>query len=376
MSARLAPNRHTALPVWQAIVWQGARQGLPVWTRKVHMAAMFTVLAFLIAGGAIGGALAWSASRGRGMRQERLESLGRSADFLSTWLVLAMLVALGMAAGARRELLAALPAIGLKAVAVCLFATAGSVLAVRLLLGRGQASEPAALSTQPEKRSFWPPPFSLQTLAAFAGGLLAGRLLGPPPDVPLPDFLGGVISPDAAILHALLLLVGFSAGMDRRTWKTLAAHGPGLLLPPGAALAGSCLGGLAVWPLVGGGLGEVAASAAGMGYYSLTGAMVAARAGEAAGLTALTVNLLRETLTLTAAPWLARRFGPWSVLAAGGATSVDTTLPVLARTCGPAYVAPGVVSGAALSLAAPLVVDFLAVWLAWARMSGFLPVAP
>jgi len=71
------------------------------------------------------------------------------------------------------------------------------------------------------------------------------------------------------------------------------------------------------------------------------------------------VNLIREISTLTLAPVFVRFFGPWSTIASGGATAMDTTLPVVARFSGEEYVLPSVYSGVVLTLAVPLLLTLV-----------------
>jgi uncharacterized membrane protein YbjE (DUF340 family) len=97
---------------------------------------------------------------------------------------------------------------------------------------------------------------------------------------------------------------------------------------------------------------------AGAGYYSLTTVIVSQMADPALGSVALLANMLREILTLTATPLL-RRAGRLGPIMSGGATAMDTSLPVIARHCGERGAIIAVFSGIALSLLVPLAVSGL-----------------
>ena len=74
------------------------------------------------------------------------------------------------------------------------------------------------------------------------------------------------------------------------------------------------------------------------------------------GVIALLTNVMRELLTLILAPLLARYVGKFAPIAAGAATSMDTTLPVVTRFSGPEYTTIAVLSGVILMLLVPLLV--------------------
>lgn len=67
-------------------------------------------------------------------------------------------------------------------------------------------------------------------------------------------------------------------------------------------------------------------------------------------------NVLREITTLLFAPLLLRLFGPLSPISIGGATTADTTLPIITRTCGPQFVAIAIVHGLLVDFSVPLLV--------------------
>ena len=76
----------------------------------------------------------------------------------------------------------------------------------------------------------------------------------------------------------------------------------------------------------------------GFGYYSLSSIFITEYKGAELGTIALLANISREILTLLAAPLLVRWFGNLAPISAGGATTMDTTLPIITRTAGQQFV--------------------------------------
>ena len=71
---------------------------------------------------------------------------------------------------------------------------------------------------------------------------------------------------------------------------------------------------------------------------------------------ALLANIAREILTLLLAPLLARWFGPLAPIAAGGATTMDTTLPIIAQTSGQRFVIVSIFHGFLVDFSVPFLV--------------------
>jgi uncharacterized membrane protein YbjE (DUF340 family) len=104
-------------------------------------------------------------------------------------------------------------------------------------------------------------------------------------------------------------------------------------------------------------LHEALAIGSGFGYYSLSSIMISRLSGETLGVVALLANIMREMTTLLLTPLLAR-YGKLAPIAAGGATAMDTTLPIITRFSGSEYGVVGVFSGLVLSIIVPFLVAF------------------
>lgn len=80
--------------------------------------------------------------------------------------------------------------------------------------------------------------------------------------------------------------------------------------------------------------------------------------GIALGYTLRTrlANIIREMITLLLTPLLAKWFGPLAPISSGGATTMDTTLPIITQTVGQRYVALSIYHGFVTDFTVPFVV--------------------
>ena len=69
-------------------------------------------------------------------------------------------------------------------------------------------------------------------------------------------------------------------------------------------------------------------------------------------------NIAREIITLLGAPVLARLFGPLAPISSGGATSMDTTLPVITSVSGRDFVVLSIFHGVIVDFSVPIIVSF------------------
>ena len=191
---------------------------------------------------------------------------------------------------------------------------------------------------------------TLKILLCFAAGVAMGAASLVPDALPLDRLTSWA-------LYLLLFLVGIGMGGSPETWEMLKKTNLRILLVPAAIVVGSTLGAAAVcliWPAIG--FREAAAVGAGFGYYSLSSILITKISGETLGVIALLSNVTREILTLVLTPLLVRRFGKLAGISAGGATAMDTTLPVIVKFTGPEYAVIAIFSGVVLTLLCPFLV--------------------
>ena len=194
---------------------------------------------------------------------------------------------------------------------------------------------------------------SLIILAFFSVGLFLGVF----------DYLPRIMTENDYSMYALyglMFLVGISIGADRESWKIIRKMNLKILLVPAGiiigTLAGSALVGVLIPEL---NIKESMAVGAGFGYYSLSSIFISQISGETLGVIALLSNILREIFTLLATPMLVLYFGKLAGIASGGATAMDTTLPVIVKYSGKEWGVIAVFSGIVLTVLVPFLVSFI-----------------
>ncbi len=194
---------------------------------------------------------------------------------------------------------------------------------------------------------------SLIILAFFIGGLILG----------LTRFLPNtVIENDVSVyaLYVLMFLVGIGIGADRSSWQVINKINIKIILVPIGVIVGSLLGAASVaWLLPTISVKESMAIGAGFGYYSLSSIFITQISGETLGVIALLSNISRELITLIATPILVTYFGKLAGIASGGATSMDTTLPIITKYSGKEWAVISVFSGVVLTIIVPFLVPFI-----------------
>lgn len=158
-------------------------------------------------------------------------------------------------------------------------------------------------------------------------------------------------------LCALMFSVGLSVGNDPQTLKNFRSLNPRLVFLPIMTILGTLAGSAAVsLILTHRSLTECLAVGSGFGYYSLSSIFITEYKGAELGTIALLANISREILTLLAAPLLVRWFGNLAPISAGGATTMDTTLPIITRTAGQQFVVVSIFHGFVVDFSVPFLV--------------------
>ncbi len=193
-------------------------------------------------------------------------------------------------------------------------------------------------------------------LCFFLAGVLVGRLYIVPDAIARGDLASWA-------LYLLLFVVGMGIGFDTRSWRILRELHIKVALVPLAVMAGTFGGAAMAWLALGDmPLRDVLGVGAGFGYYSLSSIMITRMGDAALGSVALLANITRELTTLLATPLLVRAFGGLAPVAAGGATAMDTCLPVIARYAGERCGIVAVFSGMVLTVAVPLLISVIFSW--------------
>ena len=164
---------------------------------------------------------------------------------------------------------------------------------------------------------------------------------------------GVVIENDITVyvLYLLMFQVGISIGSDKKLKEILSSIRPKLLLVPLATIIGtlsfSALISLALtkWSVF-----DCLAVGSGFAYYSLSSILITelkeptlgAQLAAELGTIALIANIIREI----------------SPICAGGATTMDTTLPIITRYCGKDLVFVSIFHGILVDFTVPFFVSF------------------
>lgn len=161
-------------------------------------------------------------------------------------------------------------------------------------------------------------------------------------------------------LYALMLLVGLGTGMDETARRSVLTVRLKVVMVPLSVVVGTLLGVAVISLLVSTiDMRNALAVGAGFGYYSLSSIFISELSGETMGVIALISNILREVLTLVAAPFLVRYFGRLAAISSGGATSMDSSLPAIVKSTGKDYVVIAIFNGIVLSVLVPFLVSFI-----------------
>lgn len=301
--------------------------------------------------------------------------LGRRLSFaqpLITVIIWALLFLLGMEAGSDPAVVGGLATLGATAFVLFAFSVAGSILAAwglwrwidrrKAAAGVGDAaSEPAPgapgapgeTGAAGAETSTWKALKGSLTIVAF---FVAGCAVGVWAE---PDLKGSSVS--TWVLYALMFCVGMTLGNDRTLVERIRQLDRRLALLPVATAVGTLGGALLAAPLFGADSAVTSAAdslavGAGFGYYSLSSIFIADMRGAELATVALLCNILRELFTLLAAPLVARWFGPLAAVSIGGATTFDTTLPIITRSAGRPYAVVSIFHGCALDFSVPFLV--------------------
>ncbi len=196
-------------------------------------------------------------------------------------------------------------------------------------------------------------------LIFFSIGILLGLFLE------LPEiFLNENI--ELFTLFVLIFLVGIGVGADLKAWKIIKRFRFKILLLPIATIIGTFLG---VLPLIyifkDINPKELLAISSGFGYYSISSILISQISGKTLGVIALLSNISREIITLIFTPVIVKFFGKLAPISCGGATSMDTTLPIITKSSGKAYAVISIFHGTILTILVPLLIPII---LGWGKM--------
>ena len=193
---------------------------------------------------------------------------------------------------------------------------------------------------------------SLIIVSFFALGVLSGIFNWIPLEC-LPDNISFYA------LCGLMFSVGLSIGHDPQTIQNFRTLNPRLILLPIGTILGTLSAALLISLLLHHRtILECMAIGSGFGYYSLSSIFITEYKGAELGTVALLSNIAREIITLLCAPLMVRWFGNLAPISSGGATTMDTTLPIITQTAGQKFVIVSIFHGFIVDFSVPFLVTF------------------
>lgn len=328
---------------------------------------MFIVILFIFLG-ILSGVLCRKLSTGA--RISLTDVAARWQGRIVTRLIWLLLFLLGIEVGSNEMIVRSLPTLGVEALLLSSAATLGCCVLAWMLWRvskNNTVQENAKNETSADKEGNPAEKEGLQGsslirgLKVMKGSLIVvgffviGLLGGIEKMVPL-WLLDGDVS--FVALCGLLLFVGLGIGLNPEMKKEVRSLSPRMALLPVVTIIGSWLGALLIWTELHRTLSDCMAINSGFAYYSLSSIFITEYRGAELGTIALLANIIREMLTLLGAPLMARWFGPLAPISAGGATTMDTTLPILSQTVGQRYIALSIYHGFVVDFTVPFLVSW------------------
>lgn len=328
---------------------------------------MFIVILFIFLG-ILSGVLYRKLSTGA--RISLTDVAARWQGRIVTWLIWLLLFLLGIEVGSNEMIVRSLPTLGVEALLLSSAATLGCCVLAWMLWRvsknntvqenaknetsadkEGNPAENEGLQGSSLIRGLKVMKGSLIVVGFFVIGLLGGI------EKMVPSWLlDGDVS--FVALCGLLLFVGLGIGLNPEMKKEVRSLSPRMALLPVVTIIGSWLGALLIWTVLHRTLSDCMAINSGFAYYSLSSIFITEYRGAELGTIALLANIIREMLTLLGAPLMARWFGPLAPISAGGATTMDTTLPILSQTVGQRYIALSIYHGFVVDFTVPFLVSW------------------
>lgn len=328
---------------------------------------MFIVILFIFLG-ILSGVLCRKLSTGA--RISHTDVAARWQGRIVTWLIWLLLFLLGIEVGSNEMIARSLPTLGVEALLLSSAATLGCCVCAWMLWRvskNNTVQENAKKETSAEKEGNPAEKEGLQGSSLIRGlkvmkgslivvGFFVIGLLGRIEKMVPSWLLDGDVS--FVALCGLLLFVGLGIGLNPEMKKEVRSLSPRMALLPVVTIIGSWLGALLIWTVLHRTLSDCMAINSGFAYYSLSSIFITEYRGAELGTIALLANIIREMLTLLGAPLMARWFGPLAPISAGGATTMDTTLPILSQTVGQRYIALSIYHGFVVDFTVPFLVSW------------------
>ena len=290
---------------------------------------MNTIIPFVCLG--IGALISW-----RGLPEAVLKGFD---GLINIALIILMLV-IGLNIGTSPQVMGHLGRIGFN----CAMLSLSAILASAFLVALCEKTVLPLEDTQQE--SHFSPLIIIMPTSIIAG-ILAGYFMFPGISHSMLDWILTIS------LVLLYIGVGVSLGENKHVFQYIKKLGLRLLILPIAIFLGSILGGLIIGIVLRIPLNFAVISTSGMGYYSLTGAMMTDYFGIEAGTYGFVVNVIRDVFSIILMPLLVR-ISKGSPIAAGAAGCMDTMLVPVTKAVGTELGIVALISGTILTFVVPV----------------------
>ena len=156
----------------------------------------------------------------------------------------------------------------------------------------------------------------------------------------------------------LLLLVGIDIGKQKNIIKEIKKFGLTIVVVPILIAIGSIVGAMIGGLIIDMPINESGAIGAGFGWYSLSSILLIDYSASISALAFLS-NVTREVIAIIIIPFIGKYFGHLEAVAPGGATAMDTTLPIITKYTSSKIAVLAFVSGVILSMLVPILVPVI-----------------
>ena len=159
-------------------------------------------------------------------------------------------------------------------------------------------------------------------------------------------------------LYLLLFFIGIDIGKNDNILNDLKKINKKVLFLPFITIISSLAGGAVASILLSLSMGESVAVSAGMGWYSFSAIELSKVSVELGGIAFLS-NIFRELLAIFLIPIVAKKIGPFESVSIGGATAMDSVLPIINKS-NPAEISIiSFYSGLVISIVVPILIPIL-----------------
>lgn len=175
----------------------------------------------------------------------------------------------------------------------------------------------------------------------------------------VPDSTSFKINIELAIkimLNIMILSVGIGIGLNKSVFNKIIKEGLKICLIPLGTIIGSFIGGIITGLILNIGIKTSLAISSGFGWYTLSAGLLKNQLGDEIGAIALLANVFREILAIILIPILAKKLNPYTSISVAGATSMDTTLPLISKSSSEEYVIVSFIHGFILTTLVPILI--------------------